>query len=814
MSFAEIIIDHKSTSVDRRFTYHIPDQLLDDAKVGVRVVVPFGRYNKPTMGIIVEKTENLKAQFKTKDILRILDDKPLISEKKLELAKWIKEEYLCTGFESMQPILPPGDFRDIYTIVEAREDFIGFDILSENGKRILYHLLEVGKMEYSQLRNLYNDSGFNKEISLLEKSEAVRLNLQVRMKTTTRVEKHIVPNSDISYLKGVEIVGKGAKKQLKIWEFINKTKETQVKKLLLEFNTSLSVLKAMEKKNLVRLEDRVVYERPIPNEIPSYKRIELNSEQRVVFDGIVNSQNNLSLIHGITGSGKTEIYLQLVEEMLQRGKNSIILVPEISLTPQTTDRFVGRFGNQVAILHSKLTQHERFDQWRRIKSGEYNIVIGARSALFAPFNNLGLIVIDEEHENTYKSSNNPKYSTVEVAKKIVELEGTRLVLGTATPSVETYYKAKYGEFQLYELRNRATRNSLPSIRIVDMRNELQEGNRSIFSRDLYNEMEKTLKDRNQLILFLNRRGYTGFITCRSCGYVAKCNNCDISLTYHRSTNRLRCHYCGETHAVPTSCPSCGSSYFKSFGIGTERVEEETRKLFPNARVSRMDSDNIKTRDDYEIALESMKKKEIDILIGTQMISKGLDFPSVTLVGIIAADTTLNLPDFRAPERTFQLITQVAGRAGRGEVEGNVILQTYNPEHYSITAAMDNNYKEFFRSELDLRREFGYPPYKEIATVTLFGRNNQKVMDSIEKSSSALIDLVRESGLMDIEVLGPNPAPLEKINNNYRWQILLKFGYNHSKDIRDIIRRVYTIDKGNLIEDEVKTSIDINPNSIL
>lgn len=814
MSYAEIIIDHKSTSVDRRFTYNIPGELFDDAKIGVRVVVPFGRYNKPTMGIIVKITESLKSKFKTKDIIRILDDKPLISEKRLELAEWIKEEYICTGFESMQPILPPGDFRDINTIVVAKEDFEGFDILNEKAEKILNHVLEAGRIEYSQLRSLYNDSGFSKEISSLEGAGAVRLILQVRENTTARVEKHVIANSKISYLQGVDIAGKGAKKQLEIWEFINKSKEATARSLLSDFNTSLSVLKAMEKKDLIRMENRVVKEKPISGKIPDYKRIEFNPEQRAVFEGIMKSQNHLSLIHGITGSGKTEIYLQLVEEMLAKGKNSIILVPEISLTPQTTDRFVGRFGNQVAILHSKLTQHERFDQWRRIKSGEYNIVIGARSALFAPFNNLGLIVIDEEHENTYKSSNNPKYSTIEVARKISELEGAKLVLGTATPSVETYYKAKFGEFQLYELSSRATRNSLPSICVVDMRRELQEGNRSIFSRNLYYEMEKTLKTGNQIILFLNRRGYTGFITCRSCGYVARCNNCDISLTYHRSSNRLRCHYCGETHAIPKACPSCGSTYFKSFGIGTEKVEEEVRKLFPNARTSRMDSDNIKTRDDYEKALEAMKKREIDILIGTQMISKGLDFPSVTLVGIIAADTTLNLPDFRSPERTFQLITQVAGRAGRGEVEGNVVLQTYNPEHYSIGAAMKNDYKDFFQSELELRREFGYPPFKEIATITLFGRDFNKVRESMEKSSLALMESVREAGLVDVEILGPNPSPLEKINNNYRWQILLKFGYNHGRDMRNIIRRVYTIDKGSLIEKDVKTSIDINPNSIL
>ncbi len=814
MGFAEIIIDHKSSSVDKRFTYNIPRDLENQAKLGVRVVVPFGRYNKPIMGIIVEKKDDSSISYKTKDIIQVLDDKPLISEKKIILANWIKEEYLCTGFESMQPMLPPGDFRDISTMVVLGESLQNFKNHSEEEKIILSEVSNANKVEYTELQKICQYKEFNKLISSLEEEGSIKLVLDIKKTSTSRVEKIVIRNQTVSFAKGVEIIGNSAKKQLKIWELLKGTNEIAAKEVLQQLSTSLSVLKAMEAKNLVLIENRIVNETPVSKDIPEYLKIELNTAQNKVYEGIRQSNNSISLIHGITGSGKTEIYLQLVEDMLRNGKDSIILVPEISLTPQTIDRFVGRFGNQVAILHSKLTQLERFDQWRRIKSSEYKIVVGARSALFAPFNNLGLIVIDEEHENTYKSSNNPKYNTIEVAMKISQLENAKLVLGTATPSVETYYQTEIGEYMLYELQNRATRNSLPSINVVDMRDELQEGNRSIFSRSLYQEMVKTLDEGNQIILFLNKRGYSGFITCRSCGYLAKCDNCDISLTYHKSTNRLRCHYCGETHPLPTTCPACGSNYFKSFGIGTERVEEEVRKLFPNAKTLRMDSDMIKSREDYERALDSMKNNEVDILIGTQMISKGLDFPSVTLVGIIAADTTLNLPDFRSPERTFQLVTQVAGRAGRGDTAGNVILQTYNPDHYSIITAMTNNYKEFYSNETQLRKEFGYPPYKGIASVTLFGKNQLHVKESMEESAAELQECINNEKLTSVDLLGPHPAPMERMNKNYRWQILLKFGYNDSKRIKNIINRVYNEGKVKIKHDNIKISIDINPSSIL
>jgi len=547
-------------------------------------------------------------------------------------------------------------------------------------------------------------------------------------------------------------------------------------------------------------------------DIARYSKIELNSSQRRVYSSIESHPGEAFLIHGITGSGKTEIYLQLVEEMLSKGKDSIILVPEIALTPQTIDRFAGRFGNRVAILHSGLTQTERFDQWRRIKSGEYKIVVGARSAIFAPFNDLGLIVIDEEHENTYKSSINPKYSTYEVARKRCSMSGSTLVLGTATPSVETYYRALKGDLKLLEINTRATPMQLPEIQVVDMRKELSEGNRSIISRLLYEEMKTALGDGRQVIIFLNRRGYSGSIVCRSCGYVSKCDSCEVSMTYHKSNSRLRCHYCGSTKPTPILCPICGSSYIRGFGVGTEKVEEMLNKIFPGKVIVRMDSDAVRNKVDYERILTSMKQGEIDILIGTQMISKGLDFPNVTVVGIIAADITLNLPDFRSPERTFQLTTQVAGRAGRGEWVGKVILQTYNPEHYSIQFSRNCDYKGFYDEEIKLRKALKYPPFLRMGVITVFGKDNNRVKFAVEKWHLLLNGVIGDNN--EVEILGPHPAPLEKINGNHRYQIVLKFGYNIQKQVADALDRVFIEDKERIRQNDIKVSIDLDPVSIL
>lgn len=809
MSYAEIIVNQKSTKADRPYTYKIPEELAKIVEPGKRVVVPFGRFNKLEVGMVVSIEDSTSGDFKFKDIIDVLDKTPLVDMKMIQLAHWIKKEYLCSFSEAIQTVLPPGDFREIKTYIKQSKPLETEDI-SKLQQQILEHLNNGKSVSIDELKDKLDTVGLISAIQDLEEKQLIELSFDIAQLGMGRTQKFAKPI--MQYQEGLTIIGSRASKQLLLWNEIWASSELPLADLLQRCNTSLSVLKILEARNLIEIIERNILESPIRRDIARYSKIELNSFQRKVYSSIEEHPGATFLIHGITGSGKTEIYLQLVEGMLRKDKDSIILVPEISLTPQTIDRFAGRFGDRVAILHSGLNQAERFDQWRRIKSGEYKIVVGARSAIFAPFKKLGLIVVDEEHENTYKSSNNPKYSTFEVAKKRCSLEGSTLVLGTATPSVETYYQALKGDLKLLEINTRATAMQLPDIQIVDMRKELSEGNRSMVSRLLYEEMKSALEDGRQVIVFLNRRGYSGSVVCRSCGYVSKCDSCEVSMTYHKSNNRLRCHYCGNTKPIPALCPICGSSYIRGFGVGTEKVEEILLRMFPEKKVVRMDSDAVRSRVDYERILSSMKLGGIDILIGTQMISKGLDFPNVTVVGIIAADITLNLPDFRSPERTFQLSTQVAGRAGRGEWGGKVILQTYNPEHYSIQCSKNSDYKGFYAEEIKLRKALKYPPFVRLGVITVFGKDSSNVKSAAGKWHLLLEKLIGNNN--EVEILGPHPAPLEKINGNHRYQIVLKFGYNIQKQITDILERVFITDKDRIKKGDIKVSIDIDPVSIL
>ncbi len=665
-----------------------------------------------------------------------------------------------------------------------------------------------------------NILNINRHIKNLEIKRVIETSIDI--KTTIKKKKQnwarIPRKSDIDHIKN--LVGKRAFKQLEIVDFLYENGENTLENIMIQLETSLSTIRALEKKEAIEIFQREINREAVKRKIDNYKKHKLNLEQYKVFQNIIENidskKHRQFLIHGITGSGKTEIYLQIVERMIHMDKDSIILVPEISLTPQTIDRFIGRFGEDVAVLHSRLSQGERFDEWRKIKEGKVKIVVGARSAVFAPFKNLGLIIIDEEHESTYKSSQNPKYETIEVAKKRIELEDASLILGTATPSLETYNDALKGKVKLLELKKRANTLNLPDVVLVDMREELKDGNKSIFSQSLYDEMINTLNNKKQIILFLNKRGFSSFVSCRNCGYVVKCKSCEISMTYYKGIRKLRCHYCGDTEEVPQVCPECSSTYIKYFGVGTEQIEEMVREYFPRARIRRMDSDTTSKKGSYEEILEDMKNKRIDILIGTQMISKGLDFEDVSLVGIIAADTTLNLPDYRAPEKSFQLITQVAGRSGRGEETGKVILQTYNPEHYSIVHSKKQDYIGFFNSEIILRKEFLYPPFINILNILIYGENKFKVGKISKEIYNILgreIYNIYEDSYRNY-IIGPNPAPIEKIKNNHRYQIILKI-YDEKLDyFKNLVKKVCMYNEYKLDIKDIKISIDINPVNML
>lgn len=534
---------------------------------------------------------------------------------------------------------------------------------------------------------------------------------------------------------------------------------------------------------------------------------ELTFEQKYVLDEYNNSDNNLFLLKGVTGSGKTEVYMRMVEEVLQKNQSAIVLVPEISLTPQMIERFKGRFGRNVALFHSKLSDGERFDEWFRVKEGKAKLVVGARSAIFLPVKNLGLIIIDEEHENTYKSDQNPKYQTKEVAEFLSEQKGCRVVLGSATPTIETYYRALTGDLKLLELNSRVDGKAMPPMKIVDMRNELRSGNISLFSRELFRDMQEKLSKGEQIILFLNRRGFSTFVSCRSCGYVFKCEECDISMTYHRS-GLLVCHYCGKTKRAPQKCPKCDSKYVKFFGAGTERVEEEVKKYFKDARVLRMDVDTTRGKDSYEKIYNTFKEGKADILIGTQMISKGLDFKNVTLVGILAADMSINIPDYRAAERTFQIITQVAGRAGRGENQGKVVIQTYTPEHYSLEYAVNYDYEGFYEKEFTVRALMRYPPLGKILLINGISKKEELLKNFMHKIFNMIKPLAEKE--VEVDILGPIPCLVAKVKENYRWQIVIKgeFESEFAKKIKELL-----YDENKNVYNDIRISMDINPNNL-
>ncbi len=577
--------------------------------------------------------------------------------------------------------------------------------------------------------------------------------------------------------------------------------------LIKNFSISQYKINNLLKKGILKSVEEIVF-RYNEREYIKDEDKELTYEQHSAIEKILTSDKNIFLLKGVTGSGKTEIYMRLVQRALINDKSAIILVPEIALTPQMIERFKGRFGKDVALFHSRLSDGERFDEWHRVKEGKARVIVGARSALFLPAKNLGLIIIDEEHENTYKSEQNPKYQAKEVAEYIANKRGAKLVLGSATPTIESYYRAISGEIDLVEITKRVDGKPMPKMEVVDMREELKIGNRSLFSRKLFKSIEEALAKKEQIVLFLNRRGFSTFVSCRSCGYVFKCDECEISMTYHKN-GFLVCHYCGKTKREPNKCPKCESKYVKFFGAGTQRVEDEIKKYFKDAKVIRMDVDTTRAKDSHEKLYNAFKKGEGDILIGTQMISKGLDFPNVTLVGILAADMSINIPDYRSAERTFQLITQVAGRAGRGNKEGKVVIQTYTPEHYSLQYAKDYDYEGFYEKEFTVRALMNYPPFGKILLISGTSKDENILKDFMKDIANKISVLIKDYN--EVEILGPIPCMISKIKENFRRQIVLKgeFDLKFAKKIQELL---YDNNKSNY--NEIRISIDINPNSLI
>ena len=818
---AEVIVNNSVNKLDKLFDYIIPPQYIDIIKVGTRVLVPFGRGNRQfeayVFGVNIKLDEDTS---KLKEIIRPIDEEPILTISQINMIRWIKGKYLCKYVEAIHCLIPSG-------VVNKEKRFIHIDSerlknteyeMTGIQKDIINYVEEKGKINIESLYKHFSYNEVYRTIKQLENEGIIIVEKKVDSRIDIIKEKYVrLVMSNDTYSEALDSL-KSAKRQLELLEFLKIEGEVKISELVNSYGFGRTIINGLLSKNLVEVIEKESKRDPLLNlELNPFPKLEANDEQRVIIDEITEAINSnrveTYLIHGVTGSGKTEIYLQLIENTLNEGKQGIVLVPEISLTPQTVERFRGRFKEGIALFHSGLSDGERYDEWRRVATGEANIVIGARSAIFAPFNNLGLIIIDEEHEQTYKSDLSPKYHAKEIAEYRSKNEQAVLVLGSATPSIESYFEGVERVVKVRELKNRARNAKPPNIEVVDMRQELECGNKSILSRRLHSEIEKNLQAKKQTILFLNRRGYSTFVSCRSCGHVVKCNHCDISLTFHMTSKELQCHYCGDKYTAPRECPECSSKNIKYFGAGTQKLQMLIQSYFPKAVISRMDLDATSKKGAHNEILESFKTGEIDIMIGTQMISKGLDFPNVTLVGIITADTMLNMPDFRAPEKVFQQVLQVSGRAGRGFDEGKVILQTYNPEHYSIMLAAKQDYISFFEKEVELRKAFNYPPFSKLINITFTGENEKETYLAITKITDNIKYILKSKGYtndLDDIVFGPNEGMIYRVKNKYRFYVLLKGNKENYTLLKAIIKYLLIDSRQKFVSDNIITSIDMNP----
>ena len=637
-------------------------------------------------------------------------------------------------------------------------------------------------------------------------NQAMKTVLPVKNKVKEKTKVLVSLNIDKTAVDEYAEKNKRAKARIRVLQTLLEKGTLEKDKLLEEASTTGATLKELQEAGLLSLQSETIYRLPkIARE--EKQEIILNQNQQTILDNFrqdfAEGRCENYLLHGVTGSGKTEVYMGMLENVLNSGKQAIVLIPEIALTFQTVMRFYGRFGDKVSVIHSKMSAGERYDQMERAKRGEISIMIGPRSAVFTPFSNLGMIIIDEEHEGSYKSETNPKYHAREVAKKRCEMSHASLVLGSATPSIESYFKASCGEYKLLKLPNRINDLNLAAVQVVDLRQELKEGNRSVISRALRKQMQEALDKNQQIMLFLNRRGHTGFISCRSCGHVLKCPHCDVSLTLHKD-GRMRCHYCGYEQTTVKNCPECGSPYIGGFRAGTQAIEEVVRKEFPDAKILRMDMDTTRKKGSYEAILESFSKKEADILIGTQMIVKGHDFPAVTLVGVLLADLSLHASDYMAAERTFQLLTQAVGRAGRGNLPGNAVIQTYQPEHYAVQRAAAQDYEGFYDLEIAYRDLMSYPPMSGMLAMLLQGADE----DILEAESEKIKTMILEMDIPLLRVTGPTPAVISKISDIYRRVIYLK--HEDVKELYCVREMIDEAVKNETISKEIRVEYDENP----
>lgn len=817
---ARVVVAKNTRSVDKTYDYLIPEPMAGQVSVGMRVIVPFGARNSLVEGYVVSLCVP-DGSYKLKPIKSVPDGQPLFDEKAWELAEWMRGRYLCTYLDALRVMIPTGieiKFEDWVCLLPSDGDEKVSARARSQTRRKIVELLEDegGQIELHRLMSMF-ETNIRATIRAMEQDGSLRM----EQRDSARVGDKTVRFASLTVsgeeaLKQAEALKKSAPKQAAMLEILAYNECVAVADLVYLAQTTHNAVQALCKKELVTFEDRVVRRSPQTGQSKRDARAHKLTEQQTQVLGeltqaLESKQTETFLLHGVTGAGKTEVYMRLIAKALEMGRTAVVLVPEISLTPQMTQRFSARFGKRIAILHSALSLGERYDEWKRIKSGEVDVVVGARSAVFAPLRDIGVIILDEEHESSYKSETAPRYHAREVAAKRCEQHGALLLLASATPLVESYYHAARKDYRLLTLKSRYNNAPMPRVNVVDMREELRNGNRTMFSRALREELQKNLDAGQQSILFLNRRGFSTFVSCRECGFVAKCPHCNISLTYHRFTDRLTCHTCGYNCDNYRVCPQCGSKYIKYFGAGTQKLEEELKREFDGISVIRMDVDTTGRKNSHEKLLQRFDQEKVDVLIGTQMVAKGLDFPNVTLVGVVAADASLYIDDYRSAERTFNLITQVAGRAGRGAVEGRAVVQTYTPENSAVRFAASHDYEGFYREEIEMRRAMWYPPFSELISIVASGLNETMVVRRMKEVGRLLHLRCDDGSYGKVYILGPAAAGISKIKDRYRWHILIKC--ECASRLNDVLREI--IDEHTASENSkwVSLTIDKNPASL-
>ncbi len=806
-TYAQIVLADAIGSFDKRYSYVVPENLIGRAVEGCRVTVPFGRANLVKQGMILSVENTDEDGHKLKSILELIDETPVLSDEMVKMCIWMKEHTFCTYYDAIRAMLPAGFGYRFSGSYSVNKDFASPSLLSEEEKEIFQFIAENEGCDESRLEKTF--ANFKSIISSLNEKEAVLFNntLVRRMADATKKYVRLVDGIDFNDFKLTE-------RQREIAELVAMSGSVSIKEIQYFTGVTQSVISALSKKGVIEIFEKEEFRTPYKlRPVEVREPISLTDEQESAFNGLktemLSGKTHTSLLFGVTGSGKTQVFLKLVDEAVDNNKGVILMVPEIALTPQMIEIFSHRYGDKIAVFHSAMSLGKRMDEYKRIKQGRALIAIGTRSAIFAPFTDLGLIVIDEEQEHTYKSEKSPRFHARELARFRSAYHKSLLCLASATPSLESYSAALAGKYGLYTLKNRYGKAVLPLVSVVDMRTEAEGGNRSSISRELADSIENELNSGNQIILLLNRRGHNTYVSCPSCGYVSTCPNCSVSLTYHSANGRLMCHYCGHSQPIDKKCPECDQETMRFSGVGTQKVEEELKLLFPDARVLRLDADSTMAKDSYQTHLTAFANGEYDIMLGTQMVAKGLDFPKVSLVGVIGADRALYSDDYRGFERTFSLLTQVVGRAGRSGGTSKAIIQTVDPQNNVIELAKNQDYDSFYNAEILTRKVMIFPPFCDICQVSVSSANRDNALECINEILSNIKGLIEEEYKeIKLIILGPTPAAVPKVNNKYRFRMIIKCKNNIK------FRQMLSLATSVKLKQDTAVSIDINPESVM